>query len=227
MRENGTQRQAESETQELQRDTGVLNGAETENPAEQRETTEEVEGVGEKAPEEEAAALAAALAGVAEEQSAAESAEQAADGKKDAKERQIDELKDRLRRNLAEFDNYRKRTEKEKSAMFDLGARNVLEKLLPVIDNFERSIGTAPDAPELRAYADGMEMIYRQLLKNMEEAGVRPMEAKGKPFDPELHNAVMHVEDEAFGENEVAEELQKGYFYKDSVLRHSMVKVAN
>lgn len=226
MRENEAQRQAAAEEQELQRDEGVLNGIETESSEVVQETAESAEKAEAKTPEE-AAAEAAALAGFAEEQSAAESVEQAANGKKDAKEQQIDELKDQLRRNLAEFDNYRKRTEKEKSAMFDLGAKNVLEKLLPVIDNFERSIGTAPDAPELRAYADGIEMIYRQLMKNMEEAGVKPMEAKGKPFDPELHNAVMHVEDEALGENEVAEEFQKGYFYKDSVLRHSMVKVAN
>ncbi|MFR9307497.1 MAG: nucleotide exchange factor GrpE, partial [Lachnospiraceae bacterium] len=132
-----------------------------------------------------------------------------------------------LKRNLAEFDNFRKRTEKEKTAMFDLGAKNVLEKLLPVIDNFERSLESAPDAPELKPYADGMEMIYRQLLKNLEEAGVKPMDAKGKPFDPALHNAVMHVEDESLEENVVVEEFQKGYYYKDGVLRHSMVKVAN
>lgn len=147
--------------------------------------------------------------------------------RKDPKDLEIEELEDRLKRNLAEFDNFRKRTEKEKAAMFDMGAKDILEKLLPVIDNFERSLDAAPDTEECKAYTEGMKMIYRQLIKNMEDAGVKPMDCKGKPFDPAYHNAVMHVEDESLGENEVAEELQKGYLYKDSVLRHSMVKVAN
>ncbi|MBQ7534256.1 MAG: nucleotide exchange factor GrpE [Stomatobaculum sp.] len=147
--------------------------------------------------------------------------------KKDPKDQKIEELEDRLKRNLAEFDNFRKRTEKEKSAMFDMGAKSILEKLLPVIDNFERAFSTIPEDPEAAQYAKGMEMIYRQLLKNLEDAGARPIECKGKPFDPNYHNAVMHVEDESLGENMVAEEFQKGYMYKDSVLRYSMVKVAN
>lgn len=147
--------------------------------------------------------------------------------KADPRDRKIEELTDRLKRNLAEFDNYRKRTEKEKTAMLDFGAKKVLEKLLPVIDNFERSLAAAPDLPEAKAYVDGMEMIYRQLLKNMEEVGAVPMESVGKQFDPAYHNAVMHVEDKALDENVIVEELQKGYLYKDGVLRHSMVKVAN
>ena len=147
--------------------------------------------------------------------------------KKDPKDAKIEELEDRLKRNLAEFDNFRKRTEKEKSAMFDMGAKSILEKLLPVIDNFERAFATVPEDPEAAQYAKGMEMIYRQLLKNLEDAGAVPIDCKGKPFDPNFHNAVMHVEDESLGENVIAEEFQKGYMYKDSVLRYSMVKVAN
>lgn len=150
-----------------------------------------------------------------------------AEGKKDPKDQQIEELSDRLKRNLAEFDNYRKRTEKEKSAMFDMGAKTILEKLLPVVDNFERALNTVPEDPEAEQYAKGMELIYRQLLKNLEDAGAAPIECKGKPFDPNYHNAVMHVDDESLGENVVVEEFQKGYMYKDSVLRYSMVKVAN
>ena len=111
--------------------------------------------------------------------------------------------------------------------MFDMGAKTILEKLLPVIDNFERAFATVPEDPEAAQYAKGMEMIYRQLLKNLEDAGAVPIDCKGKPFDPNFHNAVMHVEDESLGENVIAEELQKGYMYKDSVLRYSMVKVAN
>lgn len=147
--------------------------------------------------------------------------------KKDPKDQKIEELEDRLKRNLAEFDNFRKRTEKEKSAMFDMGAKSILEKLLPVIDNFERAFSTVPEDPEAAQYAKGMEMIYRQLLKNLEDAGATPIDCKGKPFDPNYHNAVMHVEDESLGENVIVEEFQKGYMYKDSVLRYSMVKVAN
>ena len=147
--------------------------------------------------------------------------------KKDPKDQKIEDLEDRLKRNLAEFDNFRKRTEKEKSAMFDMGARSILEKLLPVIDNFERAFSTVPEDPEAAQYAKGMEMIYRQLLKNLEDAGATPIDCKGKPFDPNYHNAVMHVEDESLGENVIVEEFQKGYMYKDSVLRYSMVKVAN
>ena len=111
--------------------------------------------------------------------------------------------------------------------MFDMGAKSILEKLLPVIDNFERAFSTVPEDPEAAQYAKGMEMIYRQLLKNLEDAGARPIDCKGKPFDPNYHNAVMHVEDESLGENVIVEEFQKGYMYKDSVLRYSMVKVAN
>lgn len=147
--------------------------------------------------------------------------------KKDPRDQQIEELTDQLRRNMAEFDNFRKRTEKEKSAMFEVGAKNVIERILPVIDNFERGLSAIPEDAKGTPFAEGMEMIYKQLLKNLEDAGVKPIEAAGQPFDPNFHNAVMHVEDENLEENVVAQELQKGYMYRDSVVRHSMVSVAN
>lgn len=144
--------------------------------------------------------------------------------KKDKKDEKIEELNDRCLRQLAEFDNYRKRTEKEKSAMFEVGAKSVIEKILPVVDNFERGLATADkDDP----FVQGMQKTYKQLVTALESLDVRPIEAKGKEFNPDLHNAVMHVEDESLGENIVAEELQKGYTYRGQVVRHSMVKVAN
>lgn len=147
--------------------------------------------------------------------------------KKDPKDVQIEELTDRVRRNMAEFDNFRKRTEKEKSAMYEIGAKDIVEKMLPVVDNFERGLAAIPEDAKESAFAEGMEMIYRQLLKALEDAGVKPIEAVGLPFNPDFHNAVMHIEDESLGENVVALELQKGYMYRDSVVRHSMVQVAN
>ena len=146
--------------------------------------------------------------------------------KKDPKDAQIEDLTDRLRRTMAEFDNFRKRTEKEKSAMFEIGAKDIIERILPVIDNFERGLASIPEDAKGSAFANGMEMIYKQLLKNLEDAGVKPIEALGQPFDPNFHNAVMHIEDEKFGENIISQELQKGYMYRDSVVRHSMVQVA-
>ncbi|MEG2733508.1 MAG: nucleotide exchange factor GrpE [Clostridium sp.] len=147
--------------------------------------------------------------------------------KKDKRDEQIEELTDRVKRNMAEFDNFRKRTEKEKSVMYEIGARDIVEKILPVVDNFERGLATVPETEQKTAFAEGMDKIYKQLLKTLEDAGVKPIEAVGQPFDPNFHNAVMHIEDENLGENMVAEELQKGYLYRDSVVRHSMVKVAN
>ena len=143
---------------------------------------------------------------------------------KDKFEQQIEELTDRLKRNMAEFDNFRKRTEKEKSSMYIIGAKDIVEKMLPVVDNFERGLAQAPEGD---SFADGMKMIYKQLITTLDELGVKPIEAVGKEFDPNFHNAVMHVEDEEAGENIVVEEFQKGYTYKDFVVRHSMVKVAN
>ena len=143
--------------------------------------------------------------------------------KKDKKDKQIEDLTAQLddlrKRNLAEFENFRKRTEKEKSTMFDMGAKSVVEKLLPIIDNFERGFAGLSE--------EQMDMVYKQLVKALADMGVEPIEAVGKPFDPNLHNAVMHVEDENLGENTVAQEFQKGYLYHGSVVRHSMVQVAN
>ena len=147
--------------------------------------------------------------------------------KKDPRDEKIEELTDRVKRQMAEFENFRKRTEKEKSTMYEMGARDMIEKILPIIDNFERGLATIPEDAKETPFAEGMEKIYKQLQKTMEDAGVKVIEAVGKEFDPNLHNAVMHVEDESLGENVVAEELLKGYTYRDSVVRHSMVKVAN
>lgn len=144
--------------------------------------------------------------------------------KKDKKDQQIEELTDKLKRSMAEFDNFRKRTEKEKASMYIIGAREIVEKMLPVVDNFERGLAQAAEGD---AFADGMKMIYKQMMTTLDELGVKPIEAVGQEFDPNFHNAVMHVEDESVGENIVVEELQKGYTYKDFVVRHSMVKVAN
>lgn len=151
--------------------------------------------------------------------------------KKDKKDRQIEDLTAQLddlrKRNLAEFENFRKRTEKEKSTMFDMGAKSVLEKLLPIIDNFERGFAGLSEEQMSDPFVSGMDMVYKQLVKALADMGVEPIEAVGKPFDPNLHNAVMHVEDENLGENTVAQEFQKGYLYHGSVVRHSMVQVAN
>lgn len=147
--------------------------------------------------------------------------------KKDRKDEKIEELTDRVRRQMAEFDNFRKRTEKEKTQMFETGAKSIVEKILPVVDNFERGLAAVTEEEKGTPFVEGMEKIYKQMMTVLEEAGVKPIEAVGQEFDPNLHNAVMHVEDEEFGENIIAEEFQKGYMYRESVVRHSMVKVAN
>ena len=154
-------------------------------------------------------------------------AKEAKDAKKDPKDAQIEELQDRLKRQMAEFDNFRKRTEKEKAAMYEIGAKDIIEKILPVLDNFERGMAAVPEDEKGSSFAEGIEKIYKQFVKTLEDAGVESIEAVGKQFDPNLHNAVMHVEDEKYGENEIAMELQKGYKYRGSVVRHSMVQVAN
>ncbi len=147
--------------------------------------------------------------------------------KKDPKDEKIEELSDKLLRQMAEFDNFRKRTEKEKSAMYEIGAKDIIEKLLPVVDNFERGFTTVAEEDKEDAFVTGMEMVYKQLMTMLESVGVKPIEAVGQEFNPDLHNAVMHVEDETVGENIIVEEFQKGYTYRDSVVRYSMVKVAN
>ena len=147
--------------------------------------------------------------------------------KKDKKDEKIEELNDRLTRQMAEFDNFRKRTEKEKTQMYEVGAKDIIEKILPVVDNFERGLDAVAEEEKGHPFMEGMEKIYKQLMTTLEGLEVKPIEAVGQEFNPDFHNAVMHVEDESFGENVVAEELLKGYMYRDSVVRHSMVKVAN
>ena len=149
------------------------------------------------------------------------------DSKKDPKDVQIEELQDRLKRQMAEFDNFRKRTEKEKSSMYEIGAKDIIEKVLPVLDNFERGLAAVPEDVKDSSFAEGVEMIYKQLVKTLEDAGVEAIEAVGKQFDPNLHNAVMHIDDENYGENEITQELLKGYKYRGTVVRYSMVQVAN
>ena len=153
--------------------------------------------------------------------------ENAAQDKKDKKDIQIEELTDKYKRTLAEFENFRNRTEKEKAAMYEIGAKDIVEKILPVVDNFERGLSTLSEEEKTAPFADGMDKVYKQLLTTLESAGVKPIEAVGKEFDPNLHNAIMHIDDENFGENEVVEEFQKGYMYRESVVRYSVVKVAN
>ena len=147
--------------------------------------------------------------------------------KKDKKDEKIEELTDKLTRQMAEFDNFRKRTEKEKSQMYEIGAKDIIDKILPIVDNFERGLGAVTEEEKEDPFVQGMEKVYKQLMTTLDGIGVKPIEAVGKEFNPDFHNAVMHVEDEELGENIIAEEFQKGYMYHDSVVRHSMVKVAN
>ena len=147
--------------------------------------------------------------------------------KKDKKDEKIEELTDKLTRQMAEFDNFRKRTEKEKSQMYEIGAKDIIDKILPIVDNFERGLGAVTEEKKEDPFVQGMEKVYKQLMTTLDGIGVKPIEAVGKEFNPDFHNAVMHVEDEELGENIIAEEFQKGYMYHDSVVRHSMVKVAN
>lgn len=146
---------------------------------------------------------------------------------KNKKDEKIEELTDKLTRQMAEFDNFRKRTEKEKSQMYEVGAKDIIEKILPIVDSFERGLGAVKEEDKEDPFIQGMEKVYKQFITTLEGIEVKPIEAVGQPFDPNFHNAVMHVEDENLGENIIAEEFQKGYMYRDSVVRHSMVKVAN
>lgn len=188
------------------------------------ETTEEAAAGSEEAPAEEAEETEESIEG--------EDGETKRKGlfgkkKKDKKDQQIEELTDRVQRQMAEFDNFRKRSEKEKSAMYEVGAKSVIEKILPTIDNFERGFAVLTEEQMAEPFAAGMEKVYRQMMTTLESIGVVPIEAVGQQFDPNLHNAVMHVEDENAEENIIVEEFQKGYKYRDSVVRYSMVKVAN
>lgn len=162
----------------------------------------------------------------AEKDSASASSKSAGvSGKEKAMQEKIDSLEDKVKRQMAEFDNFRKRTDKEKEQMFSMGERNVIEKLLPIVDNFERGLAAVSDEEKDGAFASGMEKIYKQLVKQLEDLGVKPIEAVGKEFDPNFHNAVMQVESDEYETGVVAQEFQKGYLYHDGVLRHSMVGV--
>ena len=202
-----------------------------EQDAAQEAAGEDTEAVAEETVEEEAGSEASEEEAL--EETAEEGSEKGAKGlfkrklKKDKKDEQIEELKDKLTRQMAEFDNFRKRTEKEKSAMYEIGAKDIIEKILPVVDNFERGLGAVTEEQKEDSFVAGMEMIYKQIMTTLDSVGVKAIEAVGNEFDPDFHNAVMHVEDEEVGENIVVEEFQKGYTYRDTVVRHSMVKVAN
>ena len=192
------------------------------------ETTEEVV---EETVETEGKTVEAAEETDAEEDAAQEKEKKfgkkkkAVDKKAEAYETKIAELEDRVKRQMAEFENYRKRTEKEKAAMFEMGAKSVVEKILPIVDNFERGLAAVPEADKEGAFASGMNLIYKQMMTELEGLGVKPIEAVGKEFDPNLHNAVMQVESDEYEEGIVAQELLKGYMYRESVVRHSMVAV--
>ncbi|EET60191.1 co-chaperone GrpE [Marvinbryantia formatexigens DSM 14469] len=149
------------------------------------------------------------------------------ESKKDKKDAQIEELQDRVKRQMAEFENFRKRSEKEKSKMFEMGAKSVIEQLLPIVDNFERGLAAVSEEAKEDAFVSGMDKVYRQMTEMLDKLGVKPIEAVGCEFNPDFHNAVMHVEEEDTAENTITEEFLKGYTYKDQVVRHSMVKVAN
>ncbi len=161
------------------------------------------------------------------EAEANEEAEAEAKEEKDPKQARIEELEDMVKRQLAEFDNFRKRTDKEKDTMFEAGARSVIEKLLPVVDNFERGIASLNEEELASAQGSGMQMIYKQLMEVLDKLEVKPIEALGKEFNPDLHNAVMQCESEEYESGIIAQELQKGYTYRDSVIRHSMVAVVS
>ncbi|MBR6257691.1 MAG: nucleotide exchange factor GrpE [Lachnospiraceae bacterium] len=205
---------------------GLKKAAEQE-AKEQKEEAKAEEKEAEKKAEAEAPGEKAAEAAEEKKEEAAPAAEEEKAPANDKAQAKIDELNDKVMRQMAEFENYRKRTEKEKQAMFEVGAKSVIEKLLPVVDNFERGLTSLSEEEAKGAFAKGIEMVYKQLMEELSKLEVKPIEAVGKEFDPNLHNAVMHVEDEEAGENTVVEEFQKGYTYREAVIRHSMVKVAN
>ena len=188
----------------------------------QEETEEEVKETAEAEETE-----AAEETSESEENTADEAAEEVLEEPAEEADGKLQEAVERYQRLFAEFDNFRKRTDKEKAARYDMGAKDVIEKILPVLDNFELALKNVPDDKEASAFAEGMEMIHKQFVKVLEDLGVTPIEAVGKEFDPAFHNAVMHVDDEEAGDNIVVEEFQKGYMYKEHVVRYSMVKVAN
>lgn len=196
--------------------------ADLENQVEQENTEAPAEEVKEETVAEE---VEATEEKVGKEAKKADKKKAKADKKNEAMQAKIDELEDRVKRQMAEFENFRKRTDKEKAMMFETGAKSVVEKILPVVDNFERGLATIPEDDENSAFANGMKMIYKQMMDELEKLGVKPIEAVGQEFDPNFHNAVMQVESEEFESGVVAQELLKGYMYHESVVRHSMVAV--
>lgn len=204
--------QEEMEENEIQPDADTVETQDGEDPIAGGEKEEEA--VPEEEPEE--------------DEKAAKKAKKSrfkADKKQDALNEKIAELEDKVKRQMAEFDNFRKRTDKEKNAMFETGAKSVIEKILPVVDNFERGLASIPEEEKETPFAEGMEMIYKQLIGELEKMEVKPIPAVGEEFDPNLHNAVMQVESDEYESGVVAQELQKGYTYHDMVVRHSMVGV--
>ena len=204
--------QEEMEQNEIQPDADTVETQDGEDPIAGGEKEEEA--VPEEEPEE--------------DEKAAKKAKKSrfkADKKQDALNEKIAELEDKVKRQMAEFDNFRKRTDKEKNAMFETGAKSVIEKILPVVDNFERGLASIPEEEKGTPFAEGMEMIYKQLIGELEKMEVKPIPAVGEEFDPNLHNAVMQVESDEYESGVIAQELQKGYTYRDSVVRHSMVGV--
>ncbi|MBR4542711.1 MAG: nucleotide exchange factor GrpE [Lachnospiraceae bacterium] len=206
-----SEEKAEEVTGETTEEAAAEEQESAEDPKEEAEQESEAEAAEEKAPKKEKKGLFG----------------KAKDNEKEKLKEQVSELNDRLLRQMAEFENFRKRSDKEKNSMYENGAKSVIEKLLPIVDNFERGMGTLTDEDKETAFAKGMEMIYKQLMDELDKMDVKPIDAAGKEFDPNLHNAVMHVDDDSLGENVVVEELQKGYTYRGNVVRHSMVKVAN
>ena len=203
----------EESKEEAKEESEVEEASDNKDKAEAEDTSKEAEDITQESEED--------------NEEASEDSKDKKSSKKDKKNKAqeiIDELNDKVMRQMAEFENFRKRSDKEKTQMYDMGAKSILEKILPVVDNFERGLDAAADGD---SFADGMKMIYKQLMTSLEEAGVKEIEAEGEEFNPDYHNAVMHVEDEELGENVVVEVLQKGYMYNDTVLRHAMVKVAN
>ena len=206
----------DNETAENKAEEIEIEGADEENTSE-AENTEETKETSEQAetePEE-----------AAEDESKDEKKGIFKKKKKDKKDEQIEELNDRLKRQMAEFENFRKRTEKEKSQMFDMGAKTIIEKILPVVDNFERGLAAVPEDQKDDPFITGMDKIYKQMMTELDSIGVKPIECVGQEFDPDFHNAVMQVENDELESGTVAQELQKGYMYKDTVVRHSMVAV--
>ncbi|GFH91995.1 protein GrpE [Lachnospiraceae bacterium] len=212
MQENGMEeeRMEDNENQEEARDGGIDNGQDAE--AEMEEMAED---------DEEEAEDAGETAGGKK----FFKKKPKADKKQDAMKQKVEELEDRVKRQMAEFENFRKRTDKEKTAMFEVGAKSVIEKILPVVDNFERGLASISEEEKGNGFADGMQMIYKQLMTELENLGVKPIEAVGQEFNPDYHNAVIQVESEEYESGIVAQELQKGYMYRESVVRHSMVAV--